>query len=69
MLLASGRLVPRFLQQHDPTVSDSLLIASILNAIELFITDTLTYKWGGMAEEDDSSSVPSKAHIIALKKV
>jgi hypothetical protein len=47
-------------------VSDSFLIASILNASGLFITDTLTYVWGGMAEEDTESSI---SRIIELKKV
>lgn len=66
MLLASGRLVPRLLQRQCPTVSDSLLIASILDAIGLFITDYLTYIWGGMS---DDVPEPSTARVIALKKV
>jgi hypothetical protein len=48
-------------------VSDSFLIASILNAIGLFATDVLTYKWGGMA--DDDAPEPSTAQLVALKKV
>ncbi|KAB2107707.1 hypothetical protein AG0111_0g4331 [Alternaria gaisen] len=66
MLVASGRLVPRFLQRQCPTVSDSLLIASILDAIGLFVTDYLTYIWGGMS---DDVPEPSTARVIALKKV
>lgn len=66
MLVASGRLVPRFLQRQCPTVSDSLLIASILDAIGLFVTDYLTYTWGGMS---DDVPEPSVARVIALKKV
>lgn len=66
MLVASGRLVPRFLQRQYPTVSDSLLIASILDAIGLFVTDYLTYIWGGMS---DDVPEPSTARVIALKKV
>jgi hypothetical protein len=57
------------LQRQSPTVSDSLLIASILNAFALFITDTLTYSWGGMAEDDADAPEPSVARRIALKKV
>ncbi|KAI0610722.1 hypothetical protein TUN205_05005 [Pyrenophora tritici-repentis] len=57
LLLASGRLVPRFAQRHYPTVSDSLLIVSILDVIGLFITDTMTYKLGGMSEEEMEASV------------
>ncbi|EDU42623.1 conserved hypothetical protein [Pyrenophora tritici-repentis Pt-1C-BFP] len=66
LLLASGRLVPRFAQRHYPTVSDSLLIVSILDVIGLFITDTMTYKLGGMSEEEMEASV---SQVIALKKV
>jgi hypothetical protein len=69
ILIASGRLVPRIIQRQHPTVSDSFLIASILNAIGLFITDTLTYHWGGMAAEDADAPEPSVDQIIALKKV
>jgi hypothetical protein len=67
IIIASGRLIPRLLQRQQPTVSDSFLIASILNAIGLFATDVLTYKWGGMA--DDDAPKPSTAQLIALKKV
>jgi hypothetical protein len=66
MLIASGRLIPRFLQRQYPTVSDSFLIASILDAIGLFITDTLTYKLGGMAEDDVEMSTDQ---LMMLKKV
>ncbi|KAJ4400017.1 hypothetical protein N0V91_008992 [Didymella pomorum] len=69
ILLASGRLVPRFLQRQSPTTSDSFLIASILNALALFITDILTYSWGGMAGDDADAPEPSDAQRIALKKV
>jgi hypothetical protein len=68
MLIASGRLVPRLLQRQSLTVSDNFLIISIFNTVGLFITDTLTYKWGGMAE-DEGASEQSVADIIALKKV
>jgi hypothetical protein len=50
-------------------VSDSLLIASILNAIALFATDTMTYKLGGMDEYDASAPEPPISRVIALKKV
>jgi hypothetical protein len=67
MLIASGRLVPRLLQRLNPTVSDSFLLASIINAIGLFITDAMTYKWGGMASDD--APEPPEDRLIALKKV
>jgi hypothetical protein len=44
-------------------VSDSFLIASILDAIGLFITDTLTYK---LAEDDVEMS---NDQLMTLKKV
>ncbi|KAI4653464.1 hypothetical protein J4E93_001230 [Alternaria ventricosa] len=65
IFLASGRLVPRLLQRQYPTVSDSLLIASILDAVGLFVTDYLTYIWGGMTDDAEAST----ARVIALKKV
>lgn len=66
ILLASCRLVPRFLQRQYPTVSDSFLIASVCNGVALFITDVMTYSWGGMGEVDLE---PSAARAISLKKV
>jgi hypothetical protein len=65
LLLASGRLVPRLVQRQYPTLSDSLLIASILDIIGLFVTDYLTYIWGGMTDDAEAST----ARVIALKKV
>jgi len=69
IFISSGRLVPRFLQQQRLTVSDGFLIAAVINAIGLFITDTLTYKWGGMADESADGAEPSLDQVIALKKV
>ncbi|USP77939.1 hypothetical protein yc1106_05213 [Curvularia clavata] len=66
ILVASGRLVPRLLQRQRLTLSDCLLVASILDAIGLFITDVMTYELGGMSEEDLETS---HAQQIALKKV
>jgi hypothetical protein len=66
IVTASGRLVPRFLQRQSFTVSDSFLIASICNAVALFITDVMTYRWGGMGESEVESS---DALAISLKKV
>ncbi|KAE8828224.1 hypothetical protein P3342_008712 [Pyrenophora teres f. teres] len=66
LLLASGRLVPRFAQRQYPTVSDSLLIVSIFDIIGLFITDTMTYKLGGMSNGEKEASM---SQVIALKKV
>ncbi|EMD63946.1 hypothetical protein COCSADRAFT_182109 [Bipolaris sorokiniana ND90Pr] len=64
--VASGRLVPRFVQRQHLTLSDCFLVASILDAIGLFVTDVLTYEWGGMAEDEVEMS---DARAIALKKV
>jgi hypothetical protein len=50
-------------------LSDSFLIASILNAIALFITDVITYNWGGMDEYDPDAPEPPASQQIALKKV
>lgn len=66
MLVASGRLVPRLLQRQRLTLSDCLLVASILDAIGLFITDVMTYELGGMSEEELETT---DAQQIALKKV
>lgn len=68
-LIACGRLVPRLLQQQRLNVSDWFLVASILDALGLFITDTLTYKWGGMSDEDLGESEEAMKKLIALKKV
>jgi hypothetical protein len=69
IFIASGRLVPKIWQHQYPTLSDSFLIASILNTIALFITDYLTYKLGGMEEYDPTAPEPSVSQAIALKKV
>lgn len=69
MFIASGRLIPRLIQRQYPTLSDSFLIASILNTIALFATDVMTYKMGGMDEYDPTAPEPSVAQAIALKKV
>jgi hypothetical protein len=66
IFIASGRLIPRLLSRQSPTVSDSFLIASILDGLGLFITDTMTYQWGGMAEDDVEIPVDQ---LKALKKV
>ncbi|KAJ8117177.1 hypothetical protein OPT61_g1556 [Boeremia exigua] len=68
-LLASCRLVPRFLQRHYPTLSDCFLVASILDAFALFITDVMTYSWGGMSGGSVKTSEPSTTRAISLKKV
>lgn len=65
IVTALGRLIPRFLHRQSFTVSDCFLIASIGNAVALFITDVMTYRWGGMGESDASSD----ALAISLKKV
>lgn len=66
ILVASGRLVPRLLQRQRLTLSDCLLVASILDAIGLFVTDVMTYELGGMSEEELETT---EARRIALKKV
>ena len=69
ILLASGRLVPRCLQRQSPTASDIFLIASLLNALALFITDVMTYNRGGMAADDADAPEPTTTQIVELKKV
>lgn len=64
IVLASGRLVPRAIQRLSPSISDIFLIISILNTIALFITDVMTYKLGGMSDDE-----PSEADYIKLLKV
>lgn len=67
MFIASGRLIPRLISLQHLTVSDWFLVASIVDAIGLFVTDFMTYKWGGMA--DDDAPEQSTEQVIALKKV
>jgi hypothetical protein len=69
MFVASGRLVPRLWQRLHLTLSDTFLIASVIDATCLFITDALTYKWGGMADNSSDGPEPSANQMIALKKV
>lgn len=69
ILIASGRLVPRALMRQRLTASDGFLLASIVNAIGLFATDALTYKWGGMSDESADAPAPPEGQVIALKKV
>ena len=64
LVLASGRLVPRCIQRMNPTASDIFLIISILNTIALFTTDVMTYKMGGMSDDD-----PPEETLAKLKKV
>jgi hypothetical protein len=61
IVTALGRLIPRILQRQSFTVSDSFLIASIYNAVVLFITNVMTYRWGGMED--------IHVELISLKKV
>ena len=65
IVTAFGRLIPRFFQRQSFTVSDCFLIASICNAVALFTTDVMTYRWGGMGE----GHVELDARAIDLKKV
>lgn len=67
-IVACARLVPRFIHHQYPTASDGALLASLLNATALFITDYMTYLWGGMSEGTDSVE-PSEAMQTSLKKV
>lgn len=67
LFIASGRLIPRLVSLQRLNVSDWFLVASLLDAIGLFITDFMTYKWGGMG--DENSPDPSDPQRIALKKV
>ncbi|KAH7380546.1 hypothetical protein DE146DRAFT_637540 [Phaeosphaeria sp. MPI-PUGE-AT-0046c] len=67
LFIASGRLIPRIVSLQHLTVSDWFLVASIADAIGLFITDFITYKWGGMAGDDAPEQ--SMERMVALKKV
>ena len=73
ILIASGRLLPRSLQHQRLNTSDGFVIASIVDAIGLFITDVLTYKWGGMSDDESSpagsDSEDTVKQLVALKKV
>ncbi|KAF1969643.1 archaeal flagellin N-terminal-like domain-containing protein [Bimuria novae-zelandiae CBS 107.79] len=64
IVVASGRLVPRLVQRMSPTMSDSFLVASVLNTIALFVTDVMTYDLGGISDDE-----PSEVNLIKLKKV
>lgn len=67
IFIASGRLIPRLVTLQRLNVSDWFLVASILDAIGLFTTDYLTYKFGGMGGVDSPDSTIEQD--IALKKV
>ncbi|KAH6974972.1 archaeal flagellin N-terminal-like domain-containing protein [Ilyonectria sp. MPI-CAGE-AT-0026] len=69
VVLTSLRLFLRLvLQRTRLTVSDWLLVASVLDAIALLTTDTMTYKLGGMDEYDpDAPPMPVADEIASMK--
>ncbi|KAK1573749.1 archaeal flagellin N-terminal-like domain-containing protein [Colletotrichum navitas] len=68
--LVLARLYLRLiLQRQTPTLSDWFLIASILDAIALFSTDTMAYKLGGMDEYDPFAPEAPEDQQISLMKV
>ncbi|KAM0331403.1 hypothetical protein ACHAQA_003076 [Verticillium albo-atrum] len=65
ILIVVARLLVRLVRQRqDLTVCDWLLVASMLNATALFITDVLAYKLGTLGPYPESV-----ADQISLKKV
>ncbi|KAK2034862.1 archaeal flagellin N-terminal-like domain-containing protein [Colletotrichum zoysiae] len=70
VFLVLARLYVRLLQQRRTlTVSDWLLIVSILDAIALFSTDAMAYKLGGMDEYDPFAPEAPEDQQIMLMKV
>ncbi|KAH7141791.1 archaeal flagellin N-terminal-like domain-containing protein [Dactylonectria macrodidyma] len=69
VILTSLRLFLRLvLQRTRLTVSDWLLVASVLDAVALLATDTMTYNLGGMDEYDpDAPPTPVADEIASMK--
>lgn len=69
VVLTSLRLLLRLvLQRTRLTVSDWLLVASVLDAVALLVTDTMTYNLGGMDEYDpDAPPIPVADEIASMK--
>ncbi|KZL71731.1 archaeal flagellin n-terminal-like domain-containing protein [Colletotrichum incanum] len=67
--LVLARLYLRLIRQHQKlTISDWILIVSILDAIALFSTDTMAYNLGGMDEYDpDAPEAPEDEQIRLMK--
>ncbi|KAI8266523.1 hypothetical protein K4K58_009607 [Colletotrichum sp. SAR11_239] len=65
-----ARLFLRLVRQRQKlTLSDWILIASLCDAIALFITDAMAYNLGGMDEYDPKAPEPPVADQIKLMKV
>lgn len=70
MALVSLRLFLRlWLQKSRLTVSDWLVIASILDGVALITTDIMAYKMGGMDDYDPAAPPPPPSEERALLKV
>ncbi|EXF73878.1 archaeal flagellin N-terminal-like domain-containing protein [Colletotrichum fioriniae PJ7] len=69
IILVLARLWLRLVRQHQKlTISDWILIVSLLDAIALFTTDTMAYSLGGMDEYDpDAPQAPVDEQVLLMK--
>ncbi|KXH53964.1 archaeal flagellin N-terminal-like domain-containing protein [Colletotrichum salicis] len=68
-VLVLARLWLRLVRQHQKlTISDWILIVSLLDATALFTTDTMAYNLGGMDEyEPNAPEAPIEEQIMLMK--
>ncbi|TDZ67747.1 Pyranose dehydrogenase 3 [Colletotrichum trifolii] len=70
IVLVSARLFLRLVRQHARlTVSDWVLVVSMLDAVALFATDAMAYNLGGMDEYDAKAPEPPVEQQIRLMKI
>ncbi|OHE95097.1 archaeal flagellin N-terminal-like domain-containing protein [Colletotrichum orchidophilum] len=70
IVLVLARLWLRLVRQHQKlTISDWILVVSLLDAIALFTTDTMTHNLGGMDEYDPNAPEAPVEEQIRLMKV
>ncbi|KAK1672189.1 archaeal flagellin N-terminal-like domain-containing protein [Colletotrichum godetiae] len=69
VVLVLARLWLRLVRQHQKlTISDWILVVSLLDATALFTTDTMAYNLGGMDEYDpDAPDAPIEEQILLMK--
>ncbi|KAK1625094.1 archaeal flagellin N-terminal-like domain-containing protein [Colletotrichum phormii] len=69
VVLVLARLWLRLVRQHQKlTISDWILIVSLLDATALFTTDTMAYNLGGMDEYDpEAPEAPIEEQILLMK--
>ncbi|KAJ0299804.1 hypothetical protein COL516b_008923 [Colletotrichum fioriniae] len=69
IILVLARLWLRLVRQHQKlTISDWILIVSLLDATALFTTDTMAYSLGGMDEYDpDAPQAPVDEQVLLMK--